>query len=492
TYTITILTAATDLAGNTLDGDKDGVMEGDNKDKWVFSFTTENEPDLTGPIVSNVQGTPDPINSGSPLTLTANVDDSTTGGSNIAEAEWSEGASAANAGAGTPMSASDGAFDSVTEGVTATVDTTGWPDGSATLWVRGRDAQGNWGDAVSTTIVVIGPDIIPPQVVTNDPLDGATAVSVSTNIVVTFTEEMDQANTEGAFSIVPAAAGTFSWNAGGDVLTFNPSSDLLGGETYTITILTAATDLAGNTLDGDKDGVMEGDNKDKWVFSFTTEGGGPGAKYAVVVGINKFTYLNDLTYCVNDANEVKTNLAGDGYSVDQYTDLQATKANILTALDDMGASEVAGDYTAFTFSGHGGIISGKCVICPTEGYDITTYIQKAELEAKFSTYDSTHILIFFDSCNSGGMSTLGSAGRLCIMAAASNQYSWDGQPDIANGVWTYFFWEDGYSDGSAGSLVMEVVFVYAKPLAKNYVETNYPPYTMDAQISDGYTGDFYL
>ncbi len=491
-YTVTIHTAATDLAGNTLDGDKDGNMEADNKDKWVFSFTTESEPDLTGPIVSNVQGTPDPVNSGSPLTLTAHVDDTTTGGSTIAEAEWSDGASPANAGAGTPMSASDSGFDEVLEGVTATVDTTGWPDGSRTLWVRGRDAQGNWGDAVSTVVDVIGPDIIPPQVVSNDPADGATSVSVTTNIVVTFNEEMDQANTEGAFEIVPATAGSFSWNAAGTVLTFNPSSDLLGGEAYTVTIHVAATDLAGNTLDGDKDGVMEADNKDKWVFSFTTAGGGPGAKYAVVVGINKFTYLSDLTYCVADANEVRTNLNSDGYTVDLITDTQATKANILSALDDMGSSEVAGDYTGFTFSGHGGILSGKCVICPTEGYDLSTYIQKAELEAKFATYDSTHILIFFDSCNSGGMSTLGSAGRLCIMAAKSTQYSWDGQPDIANGVWTYYFWEDGYRDGMAGTTILEDVFTYAAPLAKTYVEVNYPPYTMDPQISDGYTGDFYL
>ena len=137
-------------------------------------------------------------------------------------------------------------------------------------------------------------------------------------------------------------------------------------------------------------------------------------------------------------------------------------------------------------------MSGKCCIVPTDGGDLASFIQKAELEAKFTTYDSTHILIFFDSCNSGGMSSLGSTGRLCIMAAASNQYSWDGQPDIANGVWTYFFWEDGYRDGGAGTLILEDVFTYAAPIAKNYVDVNYPPYTMDAQIADGYTGDFYL
>ncbi|MCK5309907.1 MAG: Ig-like domain-containing protein, partial [Thermoplasmata archaeon] len=471
TYTITILTAATDLAGNTLDGDKDGTMEGDNKDKWVFSFTTENEPDLTGPIVSNVLAIPDPITAGAILTLTADIDDSTTGGSDIAEAEWSTGGTPAGAGSGTNMAATDGGFDEIAEAVTASIDTTGWPAGTETLWVRGRDSQGNWGDAVSTSIVVEGPDIIPPQVVSNVPSDGAIDVDISTDIVVTFTEEMDQANTQGAFSIVPATAGTFSWNAGGDVLTFNPSSDLAGGDTYTITILIAATDLVGNTLDGDKDGVMEGDNKDKWVFSFTTVGGGTVEKYAVVVGISDYinnAYIGDLQFCDDDAAEIRTSLLGAGYAVDLITDKSATKSAITGALASMAASEVAGDYVAFTYSGHGGTSTGKYFICPADCTNvITTMLTKDEMQAEFDAYDSTHALIFFDSCNSGGLSSLStpSGGTVCIMAAAANQYSWDGAgtPLLNNGVWTYYFWEDGYRNGGAGSLVIETVFDYAKP-----------------------------
>ena len=489
-YTVTITTAATDLAGNTLDGDKDGNMENNNIDKWEFSFTTESEPDTTGPVVSNVQANPDPIDAGNTLTLTADVSDSTTGGSNIAEAEWSRGASAASAGSGTNMAASDGGFNEVTEAVTDSIDTTGWPGGTNTLWVRGRDSQNNWGNAVSTSVFVNAPDTTPPQVQSNTPTNGATGVAVNTNIIVDFNEEMDQSNTEGAFDINPAKGGSFSWNGGGDVMTFNPSTDLATGTTYTVTIHTTATDLAGNTLDGDKDGNMEADNKDKWEFSFTTAGGGPGAKYAVCVGINLYDYQNDLTYCVNDASECRTNLQGEGYSVTYLTNSQATKTNILGALDDMGADESSGDYTAFTYSGHGGTSSGIYFICPKECYYISDMITDDEMADIMDYYDSTHQLTFFDSCNSGGLS-LGLSGRLHIMAAASNQYSWDGQPDIANGVWTYYFWEDGYRYGGAGSLALETVFNYAKPLASAYVSSNYG-YTMTPQISDGYSGSFYL
>ncbi|MCK5397108.1 MAG: caspase family protein, partial [Thermoplasmata archaeon] len=294
----------------------------------------------------------------------------------------------------------------------------------------------------------------------------------------------------------------FSWNAGGDVLTFNPSSDLAGGDTYTITILIAATDLVGNTLDGDKDGVMEGDNKDKWVFSFTTVGGGTVEKYAVVVGISDYinnAYIGDLQFCDDDAAEVRTSLLGAGYAVDLITDKSATKSAITGALASMAASEVAGDYVAFTYSGHGGTSTGKYFICPADCTNvITTMLSKDEMQAEFDAYDSTHALIFFDSCNSGGLSSLSTpgGGTVCIMAAAANQYSWDGAgtPLLNNGVWTYYFWEDGYRNGGAGSLVIETVFDYAKPLAKAYVDDNwgYAGYTMDAQISDGYAGDFYL
>jgi len=44
-----------------------------------------------------------------------------------------------------PMAASDGSFDSTTEGVTASVDTAGLTEGQHILFVRGQDANGNWG-----------------------------------------------------------------------------------------------------------------------------------------------------------------------------------------------------------------------------------------------------------------------------------------------------------------------------------------------------------
>ena len=68
--------------------------------------------DSVAPTVSNVAAAPNPVVTGNSVTLTATVDDSTTGGSTIAGADYKVGA-----GAWTPMSAADSSFDSATENV---------------------------------------------------------------------------------------------------------------------------------------------------------------------------------------------------------------------------------------------------------------------------------------------------------------------------------------------------------------------------------------
>ena len=109
--------------------------------------------DDLGPVTSNVVADPNPTNGATSVTLTADVDDSTTGNSNVAAAEYFVGTVGAD-GSGTPMSASDGGFDSSTEGVTASIDVSGWAVGQYTLYVHGRDAAGNWGATESVVLDV--------------------------------------------------------------------------------------------------------------------------------------------------------------------------------------------------------------------------------------------------------------------------------------------------------------------------------------------------
>lgn len=109
--------------------------------------------DTTAPAVSGVATAPNPTNGATSVTLTATVADAGSPVSNVASAEYSIGAAAAAAGTGTAMSAADGAFNGTMEGVTATVSVAAYTAGtSVTLWVRGRDAAGNWSAAVSTSL----------------------------------------------------------------------------------------------------------------------------------------------------------------------------------------------------------------------------------------------------------------------------------------------------------------------------------------------------
>src|SRR5262249_22168593 len=64
---------------------------------------------------------------------------------------WFEGADP-GAGNGTAMAATDGAFDSPSEAVQATLPA--MPDGTHTLHVRAHDAAGNWGPVTDVTFSV--------------------------------------------------------------------------------------------------------------------------------------------------------------------------------------------------------------------------------------------------------------------------------------------------------------------------------------------------
>jgi len=107
--------------------------------------------DHVGPVTSSVVATPNPVGLGVPIALTAVVDDSTTGGSTIASAEYR-----VDSGASVALSASDGAFDEVSEGVLATLP--GFPEaGVYNICVRGTDSDCNLGPEECVLLAVYDP-----------------------------------------------------------------------------------------------------------------------------------------------------------------------------------------------------------------------------------------------------------------------------------------------------------------------------------------------
>ena len=96
-------------------------------------------PDTEGPVTSNVYVTPDPVLLNVQATVKATVNDSTTGGSSIASAEYN-----VNDTGWVAMAAKDSLFDSEEEDVEATF--TGSTLGANQVCVRGTDALGNVGE----------------------------------------------------------------------------------------------------------------------------------------------------------------------------------------------------------------------------------------------------------------------------------------------------------------------------------------------------------
>jgi hypothetical protein len=89
-------------------------------------------------------------------------------------------------------------------------------------------------------------DTVAPQAIASTPTGNLS--STPTAIQITFSEPMNESAVEAAFSIAPSVPGSFTWSNGSTTLRFQPSSPFAPGTTYTVTLATGATDLAGNHL----------------------------------------------------------------------------------------------------------------------------------------------------------------------------------------------------------------------------------------------------
>lgn len=126
----------------------DNIQVTDNGHTTTYNLEL---PDTEAPVVTDVTATPNPVAQGATLTVDALVDDSATGGSDIASAAWTLNAS------GGAMGATDSAFDSATENVTA--DTTAPAEaGLYDLCVTGTDSVGNTSAPTCIQLVVYDPD----------------------------------------------------------------------------------------------------------------------------------------------------------------------------------------------------------------------------------------------------------------------------------------------------------------------------------------------
>ncbi|WP_448875324.1 caspase family protein [Desulfobulbus propionicus] len=137
------------------------------------------------------------------------------------------------------------------------------------------------------------------------------------------------------------------------------------------------------------------------------------SKKALCIGINDYPgTANDLSGCVNDANDWTQVLTQNGFSVEQLLDAAATKAAMVAAIGNMIDNAVKGDSLIFTYSGHGTWVPDRSgdepdgrdeALCP---YDLST--KGALLDDEIHTLFSRRapgvlIVLISDSCHSGSV-----------------------------------------------------------------------------------------
>lgn len=178
-----------------------------------------------------------------------------------------------------------------------------------------------------------------------------------------------------------------------------------------------------------------------------------GKKYALVIGISDYTDssnaigIKDLSYADDDALAWQEYLEDNGYEVVMLLDEDATYARIMQEIGTMRDKEKAGDYVAFTFSGHGatwqegGYVDWSdehSLLLASDAVGGTNSVTDTGLRDAFKDFDSDHIFFFFDSCRSGGMDEMGGAGRMVIQASGAKEYALD-SGRYQSGLWTYWF-----------------------------------------------------
>jgi hypothetical protein len=123
----------------------------DSAGNWgPYTFTTISA-DTVGPVSSALVLSPNPSNGLVDVTLNGTANDTATGGSNIAAAQYQ-----IDGGVAQPMTVSPaGAKIASVSATLASTTVNALSNGNHTLSVRSQDAQGNWGNAATTTLTVI-------------------------------------------------------------------------------------------------------------------------------------------------------------------------------------------------------------------------------------------------------------------------------------------------------------------------------------------------
>lgn len=132
------------------------------------------------------------------------------------------------------------------------------------------------------------------------------------------------------------------------------------------------------------------------------------ADQAICVGVNHYKFIpgSDLAGCVNDAKAMQGVFQKYGFQVTLLTDDQATKADILKAIQAIAAKIKPNEKFAFYFAGHGTPGNNKTSnLLPSDADAVTEDqdLTEQELYKAVGTVPASTRTVILDACFSGGM-----------------------------------------------------------------------------------------
>lgn len=152
----------------------------------------------------------------------------------------------------------------------------GWEYDTDYLFTLGDNLRGTDGSRLYSPIEASFRTIGSVKILDSEPDNGQSKVSLSSNIEVTFDQEVDKDSAEAAFSISPDVSGSFSWS--GNTMIFDPSGfDLL--EKYTVTIDDGIKSIHGLPSEDSREFSFTTTHKQTYCIGYSVDGRGIYASY---------------------------------------------------------------------------------------------------------------------------------------------------------------------------------------------------------------------
>jgi hypothetical protein len=138
------------------------------------------------------------------------------------------------------------------------------------------------------------------------------------------------------------------------------------------------------------------------------QGQGQGHYYALVIGINRYAQFPQLETPLNDAKSIGQVLQTEyGFVVQQLLDTDATREQILRALDHYRNSLAEDDNLLVYFAGHGfndtKISRAYWLPVDAEKDTFSNWISATDITDRARAFPAHHVLIIADSCYSGDL-----------------------------------------------------------------------------------------